>query len=97
LVVQSQDQKSQHQNKDKAMGILRSRLLAKMEEERHAKESSERKEQIGDGDRSGKIRTYNFPQDRITDHRIKKSWHGIAPIINGNLDDIIDSLKQELK
>jgi peptide chain release factor 1 len=95
LVVSCQDQKSQHQNKDKAMQILRSRLLARMEEEQKSKESKERKQQIGTGDRSEKIRTYNFPQDRITDHRIKKSWSNIVKILDGELDDIINSLKQE--
>lgn len=95
LVVSCQDQKSQHQNKDKAMQILRSRLLQKYEDERMKKESAQRKKQIGTGDRSEKIRTYNFPQDRITDHRIKKSWSNITKIIDGEIDDIINSLKQE--
>jgi peptide chain release factor 1 len=91
-IVQCQDQKSQHQNKEKAMQILRSRLLAQIEEERRAKESSARKEQIGSGDRSEKIRTYNFPQDRITDHRIKKNWHSIDRIIDGELGQIFEEL-----
>lgn len=95
LVVSCQDQKSQHQNKEKAMQILRSRLLAKMEDEKMARESSVRKKQIGTGDRSEKIRTYNFPQDRITDHRIKKNWSNITKILDGELDDVINSLKQE--
>ena len=94
LIVSCQDQKSQHQNKDKAMQILRSRLLAHIEEEKQKKESAERKQQIGTGDRSEKIRTYNFPQDRITDHRIKKSWHSIDRIMDGEIDGIIEELKK---
>lgn len=93
LVVSCQDQKSQHQNKEKAMQILRSRLLAKAEEEKRMKESAERKEMVGSGDRSDKIRTYNFPQDRITDHRIKMNWHGIDKILDGGVGEIIDELK----
>lgn len=94
VVAQCQDQKSQHQNKEKAMQILRSRLYAKIEEDRRAKESAERKQQVGSGDRSEKIRTYNFPQDRITDHRVKMNWHGISRIMDGDLDDIIENLKR---
>ncbi|MFH1427125.1 MAG: peptide chain release factor 1 [Patescibacteria group bacterium] len=93
LTVQCQDQNSQHQNKDKAMQILRSRLLAKLEEDRAKKEASQRKQQIGTGDRSEKIRTYNFPQDRVTDHRIKKSWHSITRIMDGEIIEIIEELK----
>jgi len=93
LVVSCQNEKSQHQNKDKAMQILRSRLKAKIEQERHDKEAAERKGQIGTGDRSEKIRTYNFPQDRITDHRIKKSWSNMNTILSGGLEDVIISLR----
>ncbi len=96
LIVSCQDQKSQHQNREKAMQVLRSRLLAKQEEERLAQESSARKEQVGGGDRSDKIRTYNFPQDRITDHRIGESWHNINSIMAGQLGDIISALQQKL-
>lgn len=94
LVVQCQDQKSQHQNKEKALQILRSRLLAQKEEEQRQKEAVERKLQVGSGDRSEKIRTYNFPQDRVTDHRIKMSWHGIDRIMDGDIGQIIEELKK---
>lgn len=94
LVVQCQDQKSQQQNKVKAMQVLRSRLMAKIENDQHAKEAAERKSQIGSGDRSEKIRTYNFPQDRVTDHRINQNWHGISRIMDGGIDDIIENLKK---
>jgi len=93
MIVSCQDQKSQHQNKEKAMMVLRSRLLQKMTDDRNAKEMTERREMIGSGDRSEKIRTYNFPQDRITDHRIKQSWHSIDRIMNGELEQIITNLK----
>jgi len=97
MIVSCQDQKSQHQNKEKALQVLRSRLLAKVEEDRQARESVERKTQVGGGDRSDKIRTYNFPQDRITDHRIGASWHNISTIMEGDLDDVIKALKENLE
>jgi len=97
MIVSCQDQKSQHQNKEKAMQVLRSRLLAKAEEDRLAKESAERKTQVGGGDRSDKIRTYNFPQDRITDHRVGESWHNISTIMEGDLDEVITALRQNLE
>ncbi|MEA3450051.1 MAG: peptide chain release factor 1 [Patescibacteria group bacterium] len=95
-IAQCQDQKSQQQNKVKAMQVLRSRVLQKIEEKKHKEEATERKSQVGSGDRSEKIRTYNFPQDRITDHRIKKSWNNMNTILDGNLRKIIQALQTEL-
>lgn len=94
-VVTCQDQRSQQQNREKAMQILRSRILAKIDEEKKQKESIERKIQIGSGDRSEKIRTYNFPQDRVTDHRVKSSWHAIDRIMAGEINEMIEALKNE--
>jgi len=94
LVVCCQDEKSQLKNRAKAMQILRSRLVAAEEEKRAKEEKDARKSQIGTGDRSEKIRTYNYPQDRITDHRIKQSWHEIGNVLEGNIDDIVEALKQ---
>lgn len=92
LVVSCQDEKSQHKNKVKAMKVLRSRLLAKKQEEEKAKRAEKRKSMVGSGDRSAKIRTYNFPQGRFTDHRIHLSLHSLKDILGGDLDQVIDPL-----
>jgi len=92
VVVTCQDERSQLKNKIKAMKILRSRILA-AEEERLSKErGAQRSAQIGSGDRGEKIRTYNFPQDRVTDHRIQKSWSNLPSLMEGNIDDMVESL-----
>jgi peptide chain release factor 1 len=92
IVVTCQDEKSQIKNKDKALGVLRSRLLAQKIEEEQKQLSDDRKKLIGSGDRSEKIRTYNFPQDRITDHRIGYSRSNIPGALNGEIDDLIERL-----
>lgn len=92
LVVECQDERSQHKNKDKAMKILRSRLYEKMLGEQNEKIASERKLQVGTGDRSERIRTYNFPQGRLTDHRIGLTLYKLEQIMNGDLDEVLDAL-----
>ncbi|RUM33970.1 MAG: peptide chain release factor 1 [Desulfobulbus sp.] len=89
IVVTCQDEKSQHKNKAKATQVMRARLLDRLEQERHDKISEERKSQVGSGDRSERIRTYNFPQGRITDHRINLTVYKLDQILDGDLDEII--------
>ena len=92
VVVECQDERSQHKNKDKAMKILRSRLYEALLEEQNDKIASERKSQVGTGNRSERIRTYNFPESRVTDHRIGLTLYRLEYILNGNLDEVIDAL-----
>jgi len=93
IVVTNQDQKSQHKNKEKAMKVLKARLYDMQEQEKMKKEGANRKEQVGSGDRSGRIRTYNYPQGRISDHRINLTLYRLDAIMNdGLLDEIIDPL-----
>ncbi len=94
IVVTSQDQRNQQQNRVKGMQILMARVQQYEEEKRAAQEGAERKALVGTGDRSEKIRTYNFPQDRLTDHRIKHNWSNLSGIMDGDLDDIVDELKK---
>jgi peptide chain release factor 1 len=94
LVVSCQDEKSQHQNRDKAMRILRARLLQAEQERQAAVRADARKGQIGTGDRSEKIRTYNFPQSRVTDHRIGLTVHNLDDLLGGELDEVVGALRQ---
>jgi peptide chain release factor 1 len=92
IVVSCQDEKSQHKNKAKAMKILRARLF-EMEQKKQMEEISKmRRSQVGTGDRSERIRTYNFPQNRVTDHRINLTLYNLSGILNGELDEMIDNL-----
>jgi peptide chain release factor 1 len=92
LVVEIQDEKSQHKNKAKALSVLRSRLYdLELQKQREA-DSAARRSMVGSGDRSDKVRTYNFPQDRVTDHRIGKTVHNLSGVMDGDLDDLIDAL-----
>jgi len=93
LVVQCQDEKSQHKNKAKALKVLRSRLLAKRQEEIQQERDAQRKSMVSTGDRSAKIRTYNFPQGRVTDHRINFTTHNLDGVLNGELDEILEQLR----
>lgn len=95
ITILSRAERNQQQNREKAMMILRSKLLDMKKREEDEKRVSERKSQIGSAERSEKIRTYNFPQDRITDHRIQKSWHNIPKIMNGDLKQIINELSKD--
>jgi peptide chain release factor 1 len=94
LVVTCQDEKSQHKNKDKALRVLRARLYERERAQRHAEQAANRKQQVGTGDRSGKIRTYNVPQNRVTDHRIGLSINNLEVIMLGELEPLVDALRR---
>lgn len=94
LVVASQNERSQHQNKENAMSILKAKVLEKKREEKQKKMEKKRKSQIGQAKRSQKIRTYNFLQDRITDHRIEQNWHNLEEVLDGELTEIIKTLRK---
>ncbi|MBQ7314191.1 MAG: PCRF domain-containing protein, partial [Clostridia bacterium] len=92
IVIECQDERSQMKNRDKAMKLLRAKLYDMKTREQHDKIASERKSQVGTGDRSEKIRTYNYPQSRVTDHRINHTIYSLENYLNGDLDDMIDAL-----
>ena len=93
VVVQQQDQKSQLQNKLKAMEVLRARLLDRMIAEQESARARDRRAMVGTGDRSAKVRTYNFPQSRVTDHRVNLSVHNLADVIDGRIDELVGALR----
>ncbi len=92
LVVSCQDEKSQHRNKEKALRVLRSRLMGIAQREQNAERAEHRRSQVGTGERSEKIRTYNFPQSRVTDHRLNVSFHNLEALLDGDLDEIVETL-----
>jgi peptide chain release factor 1 len=92
MIVTCQDEKSQHKNREKAMKVLRARLYDEEQKKAHDEQDSERKQQVGSGDRSERIRTYNFPQERVTDHRIGLTLHKLSAIMEGALEEVIDAL-----
>lgn len=95
ITVQCQDEKSQHRNREKAMSVLKARLLDHKRSEEAARQGAVRREQIGSGDRSERIRTYNFPQNRLTDHRINLTLYSLDRIMEGDLDGVIDPLREQ--
>jgi peptide chain release factor 1 len=97
IVVECQDERSQHKNRSRAMALLKARLLASEQEKQQSAQAQSRKLQVGSGDRSERIRTYNFPQGRVTDHRINLTLYQLANVMNGDLDELIDALQQEYR
>ena len=95
IVVECQDERSQHKNRARAMSLLKARLLASEQEKQQSAQAKARKLQVGSGDRSERIRTYNFPQGRVTDHRINLTLYKLAAVMNGDLDELLDALQQE--
>ena len=95
IVVECQDERSQHKNRSRALALLKARITAAEQEKRDSAESAERRSQVGSGDRSERIRTYNFPQGRVTDHRINLTLYKLADVIDGGLDDLLEPLAQE--
>jgi peptide chain release factor 1 len=92
-MVYCQEERSQKQNRERALEIIRARVFALEQEKKQAQLAAERRSQIGTGERSEKIRTYNAPQDRVTDHRLKESWHNLPAILNGDIGEMIAKLK----
>jgi len=97
LVVSCQDEKSQHKNKAKALKVLRSRLQELMKDEQNSEIAAERRLMVGSGDRSAKVRTYNFPQNRVTDHRINLTLYSLSEIMDGDLNELIETNKREMR
>jgi peptide chain release factor 1 len=97
LVVECQDERSQHKNRSRAMALLKARLLAAEQEKQTSAQAQSRKLQVGSGDRSERIRTYNFPQGRVTDHRINVTLYKLASFMDGDMDELIDALQQEYR
>jgi len=95
IVVECQDERSQHKNRSRAMALLAARLLAAEQERQQSEQAQTRRLQVGSGDRSERIRTYNFPQGRVTDHRINLTLYKLADIMDGKLDELLDALQQE--
>jgi peptide chain release factor 1 len=95
IVVECQDERSQHKNKARAWSLLQAKLLASAQAEQHQAQAADRKLQVGSGDRSERIRTYNFPQNRLTDHRINLTLYKLDEVLEGALDQVVDPLLQE--